>query len=71
MNLIIFQALYGFVPQVLRDAVSRSFVGSEYYFMSWSTTSTAIWIEGVISGEKPDDVPYRVVADFLASREQR
>lgn len=71
MNLIIFQALYGFVPQVLRDAVSRSFVGSEYYFMSWSNTSTATWIEGVISGEKPDDVPYRVVADFLASREQR
>lgn len=70
MSLMIYQAVFGQVPQLLRESVDRSFVGPTYYFMSWDRAATSAWVDSVVTETKPKDGPYRIVADFLASREQ-
>ena len=70
MSLLVYRATFGHVPQILRNSTGRSFYGPSYYYMSWSPSSTSLWVDRTVETGVPDGEPYRLVAAFLAERVQ-
>lgn len=72
MNLALMQWTYGSVPEILKQSVLRQFVGSDYYFMSWSGDTITAKINEVVqeaqNGTLQTKAPYSTVYEFLASR---
>jgi len=72
MSLLLYQWAFGGVPQILRDAVRRSFDGPAYFYMSWHRTGTTAWVDETVKwandGPVENSGPYHIVNNFLASR---
>lgn len=72
MTIAIYQWTLGGVPKLLRESVIRYFLGPFYYFMSWRRADVTAWVDQTVvaasSGELAAQDPYRIVYDFLQSR---
>jgi hypothetical protein len=71
MQLGIMQWFYNQVPQLNRDHIRENFVGSDYYFMSWSAADMTRRIDEVVAraanGSLAKDAPYDFVYAFCVA----
>lgn len=72
MTLAFYRWTFGYVPQILRDSIQRSFLDSSYFFMSWRKAAIQQWVNDTVgqaaSGKLAEQEPYGLVYDFLRSR---